>query len=122
MARYYHDGSRNNVPSLNHPTLGRAVKVPSTFWPVDPNVRDEMGRPMRVPQYAPLPEDAICISLMDYGFFVVPPGGSIEIPENVIRPDRLKNLAPQLLTEDEARAAGLIPDGNSKPAPTRRAK
>jgi len=101
--RFYHDGSHNRVPTVNHPTLGPAVRVPPMFWQTDPITN------AKIPAFMACPPDALAFSIPGVGTFVVKRGESVDLPV----PERmsvasLKNMAPQLLTEEEARAAGVL--------------
>ena len=112
--RFYHDGSRNKVPTISHPQMGRAVKVPPLFWPIDPITR------AAIPSYMPCPEDALAFSFVGIGCFVVKRGESVDLPVGTnpgqVTLESVKNAAPQLLAEDEARAAGLLDAPKAKRA------
>ena len=133
MARYFHGGSNAVDPKvyasqatdeeqrklleteaqkhhpLSHPhrdSLKRdgdkvKIKRPAMFCPVDQVTK----QPIEVlDDWEP---GSITLGLQGVGFFVVPPGGHVDI-DNSVSEKTVKAMAPHLLTEAEAMARGLI--------------
>lgn len=81
------------------------IKKPGSYCAQDIN-----GNPLV--EYVDWPgEGSIAFGLLGYGFYVVPPGGHVDL-DPTIPEDTVKAYAPHLLTEAEAMARGLV-----KPAP-----
>jgi hypothetical protein len=115
--RFYHDGKNHEVPTKPHPEIGeRAIKVPPMFWTKKIAIQKYDGSVeiQTVPEFRALPEDAVTLSLVGIGFWVIPPGGFIDVPDHV-PVHAVKDSCPALLTESEARGAGILPPEAPKP-------
>lgn len=101
--RFYHPGetgeSRPLVPTIKHPEHGHVVARPLIFCPTDAHGN-------HIPQYEPCHPASVVIGFKGYGFWVVPPGEFVDLP-NELSVALVKAHAPQLLTEEEALAKGL---------------
>lgn len=133
MARYFHGGTNAIDPKvyasqatdedqrklleteamkhhpLTHPHRdslrreGDKVKIrrPSMFCPID-NVTKQP-----IEMFDEWEPGSITLGLPGVGFFVVPPGGHVDI-DNSVSEKTIKAMAPHLLTESEAMARGLL--------------
>lgn len=103
MPRYYHNGDMSlRPPTVKHPTLGPCITAPPCTWDLDPFTKT------RAPKYVPLEHpSSICFYTAETGLHVIPPGGYVDIPPTISE-DAVKGMAPHLLTEEEAIAAGLV--------------
>jgi hypothetical protein len=106
--RFYHPGAREDInpPTVNHPTMGRCITAPPSMWDTCPFTK------VKIPKYVPAQPHSLALAIDDR-FYVVPPTQPDGSPGFVDLPDYLpvkvvKNMAPHLLTEREARTAGLL--------------
>ena len=76
----------------------KKLKIPPMFCPLD-----RTGESF-VQQYAAWEPGSISLGLVGRGFWVVPPGGSVNL-DPAIPVEDIKAVAPHLLTEDEWKAA-----------------
>lgn len=77
------------------------MKKPGLYCQLDPF----SGNP--IPEYVAWEPGSLTFGVPGYQFFVVPPGSYIDI-DHTVPEDLVKSLAPQLLTEAEAVARGVI--------------
>lgn len=91
---------------------GDKVKIrrPSMFCPLTVVGRDQQGNPIHGPReeiFDDWEPGSITLGLPGVGFFVVPPGGHVDI-DNSVPEKTVKAMAPHLLTEAEAMSRGLL--------------
>ncbi len=84
------------------------IRVPSAFCPIDSTTRQP------IETLRDWEAGSITLGIHGVGFFVVPPGGYVDIDPSISE-KTVKSLAPHLLTEVEAMARGLL-----EPAPVMR--
>jgi hypothetical protein len=84
------------------------IKRPDAF-----SERDQLGR--LIESYEPWEPGSVCISIHEVGWFVVPPGGHVDIDRSV-PVESIKSMAPHLLTEQEWQARKPVADTKTAPA------
>jgi len=100
-AKKHHPLTHPHRDSLKRDGDKVKMKRPDMFCPVD----RQTGKPMEVlDDWEP---GSITLGLPGVGFFIVPPGGHVDI-DNSIPEKTVKAMAPHLLTEAEAMARGLL--------------
>ncbi|HJU22759.1 MAG TPA: hypothetical protein VJ891_09630 [Casimicrobiaceae bacterium] len=104
--RFYHPGDKADpkprAPVVKHPVYGTAIARPLMFCPTDAHGN-------HIPQYDACHPNAIVIAFKGHTHWIVPPGGYVDLP-NELPVELVKAHAPQLLTEEEAVERGLAVD------------
>jgi hypothetical protein len=100
------------------------LKVPPLFWKRQ-MLQTQDGRLVEVvdqdSQYTPWEPGSITLSLVGHGFWVVFPGGSVDLPSEI--PDKtVRDSCPHLVNEAEAMALGIGPYAPSKQKPSSKAQ
>jgi hypothetical protein len=87
------------------------LKVPPLFWRRQ-MLQTQDGRLVDVidpdSQFTPWEPGSVTLSLVGYGFWVVFPGGSVDLPSEISE-KTVRDSAPHLVNEAEAMALGIGP-------------
>lgn len=102
---------------LTQPSRDHLVAKDGQVWLRKPGMycqKDEKGNP--IPELVPFERGSIAFGIPGYQFFVVPPGGYVDIdysiPEKVV-----KDAAPHLMNEAEHMLRSGVKTAKEKPSP-----